>query len=137
MRLISDRALAIVTVWQESRGEPYEAQVAVAETIRNRVRQHWEGGTSVADIVFERLQFSGMNSDNPWRGDSFELDDRDPVVISCANAVDEAFAGSDRAGGATHFLNEDLTRKLNKGRLPPWYNPARIVARSGQLTFLR
>jgi hypothetical protein len=137
-RLITDRALTIVTVWQEARGEPYETQVCVAETIRNRVRTHWDKASTVADVVLERYQFSGMNDANPWRGDSFELDDTDPVVIQCGHAADEAFTmNAQRSNGATMFLNEALTKKLNHGHLPPWFHEDRVVKRSGQLTFLR
>lgn len=137
-RLISDSALAAVTVWQEARGEDYPTKVCVAEVIRNRVTRHWGGGTTVADVVLERAQFSGMSEGTRWRGDSFEIDDADPIVRDCQRAWTEASVlGSARTGGATMFLNEILTKTLNGGRLPAWFSEGRVTIRSGQLTFLK
>lgn len=137
MRLVTDRALAAIVVWQEARGEPQEAKTAVAEVLRNRLARRWGGAASLPEICFARFQFSAMNDETPWRGISFSIDDTDPVVQHCLDAVDLAFVDqSSLTHGAVLFLNVDLTRQLRGGTLPGWYDARRVTATYGQLTFL-
>lgn len=136
-RLISDAALATVVIWQEARGEPYEAKLGVAEVIRNRLERRWQGARNLPEVVFARYQFSAMNDDTPWRGASFAIDDMDGVVTSCMKAWQEAEAGSDITQQAVQFLNVDLAIKLGGGKLPSWYDMRKITVKLGALTFLR
>lgn len=60
--LIAPWCLAVATLLGEAGSEPYLGQVAVAKTIRNRMRmRHFSDGT-VAGTVLRPLQFSLWNS---------------------------------------------------------------------------
>jgi spore germination cell wall hydrolase CwlJ-like protein len=114
-RLISDDALAIVTIWQEARGESQDGKVAVAEVIRNRIQQRYSSSGSVASTVLRPFQFSGWNSNTPWRAASTELDDADPVVAECAAAWQTAQGGSNTVSGAVLYYNPAAVPAE-----PPW-----------------
>lgn len=119
MRLIPDRILAAITIWQESRGEPFDGKIAVAEVIRNRTRAGYMSDGSVAGTCLRAFQFSGWNPTDPNRVPSVKIDDSDPIVGQCLEAWDRAEAGSDLVGGAVHYLNVDLVLRT-LGRLPEW-----------------
>lgn len=101
MRLISDFALAVICIWQEARSEPNEGKVAVGEVIRNRMKKK---GQNVAQVVLAPLQFSGMNAHDVNRVPSFQIEDTDPVVVSCANAW-LVSATSNLTNGALNYFN--------------------------------
>jgi hypothetical protein len=138
--------LAIITIWQEARGESYEGKVGIAEVLRNRTARKYSSDGTVTGTVLWGRQFSGMNPNDPNRIPSFKIDADDPVVQDCARAWDEARQGSDRTNGAVHYLNVPLTRQLLGGKLPTWAadpenpaepNPHRVTVVLGQHTFLR
>jgi len=62
VRLISDDALAAVTIYQEAAGESFEGKVAVAEVIRNRMAFRYQSDGTVAGTVLHPFAFSGWNS---------------------------------------------------------------------------
>lgn len=109
MRLVSDFALGVVTIWQESRGEPYAGKIAVGEVIRNRAKAT---GKTIAEVVLAPLQFSGFDTHDPNRIPSFLIDDTDTVVHDCANAW-LASETSNLTQGALNYWNPDLVS-------PPW-----------------
>lgn len=146
MRLITDRDLAAICIWQEARGEPQEGRIGVAEIIRNRTQRRYSSDGTVTGTVLWGRQFSGMNATDPNRIPSFKIDGDDPVVQECLKAWDEACEGSQRTDGAVHYLNVELSKNLLGGRLPRWaadpsdptrVNPHRVTAVIGQHTFLR
>ena len=53
-----EKALAALVVYHESRGEPIEGQVAVAEVVFNRTLSEYGGATSVRDVIYADGQFS-------------------------------------------------------------------------------
>src|SRR5574337_170238 len=84
MRLVSDDALAIVTIYQEAAGEPYAGKLAVAEVIRARMRRCYASDGTVAGTVLRAWQFSGWNTDaGAVRIMSLQIDTNDPVVQEC------------------------------------------------------
>ena len=146
MRLVSERALVAVVVWQEARGEPYEGKVGVCEVIRNRTQRKYSSDGTVTGTILWGRQFSGMNPNDPNRIPSFTIDSDDPIVQECLRAWDEAREGSNRVEGAVHYLNVALTRRLLGGHLPAWAadpanpaepNPHRVTAVLGQHHFLK
>lgn len=121
MRLISDDALATITIWQESRGEPYEGKVAVGEVFRNRMRERgFFGDGTLAGTLLKSKQFSGWNEGDPNRIPSVKLDTDDPLVMQCLDAWHES-AGSNLTHGALYYMNVDLVRSWNGGTLPRWW----------------
>lgn len=126
MRLISDDALAIVTIWQEARGEPFEGKVAVGEVIRTRMGRR---NRTVAEVVLEPLQFSGWNSHDPNRIPSVLAERDDPIVQECEEAWFRS-AVTELAGGATHYVNLRLAA-------PTWATGMDPTAQIGNHTFYR
>lgn len=121
MRLISDDALATITIWQESRSEPYEGKVGVGEVIRNRMKfgKYMSDGT-VVGTVLKAKQFSGWNDTDPNRIKSVRIDDTDPIVTECLKAWRESET-SNRVKGALYYMNVELVKSWNRGELPKWW----------------
>lgn len=127
--LISPEAWGVTTVWQESRGEPLQGQIAVAETIRNRAKWRYSSDGTIAGTVLRSLQFSGWNAHDPNRIPAAMLDDADPVVLRCREAWRTAMAGSDVARGAVLYYAPAVVE-------PPWAADCRIVVEIGRHRFL-
>lgn len=84
--LFSDEALAVSTIWQEARGEPFIGKLAVAQVIRNRVLLKYNSDGTVAGTVLAPYQFSGWNTNDPNRVVSVLINTADPVVDACRTA---------------------------------------------------
>ena len=123
--------LLAITVAMEAGGEPEAGQLAVAYVIVNR-----DGG--VSDAIFKPWQFSAWNTDSPAR---MNLDlVPDATFRQCYRTAGAAYFGllPDPSGGATHYLNEEATKKARPtGDLPAWFDEAKVTARIGRHTFLR
>ena len=136
MRLISDEALAVVTIYQEAQGEPYEGKLAVAEVIRNRMQKKYASDGSVSGTVLKAKQFSGWNSVDPGRVRAAKIDSDDPIVKECIRAWHEASAGSNTVHGSVLYLNPKDIEQLG-WTYPEWALPdsATEVARVGNHVF--
>lgn len=134
MRLVTDDALAIITIMQEAAGEPYIGKVAVAEVIRNRMKAKYSSDGTVAGTVLRPYQFSGWNTEDRGRIRNIRADDTDPIVQECQRAWQEAWHGSDTVKGAVLYYNPDprLVRET-----PDWAKPhsATLVAQVGHHVF--
>lgn len=133
MRLISDRALRAVTVWQEAEGEPYVGKVAVAETELRREQTGYNSDSTAAGTVARRYQFSSWNDDpqdNARLIKSLQIDDDDPVVRECARAVDEAAAGSNLVPDAVLYYRDGSPK-------PAWADKCVLVAKVGNHLFFK
>lgn len=80
----------------ESRGEPYNGQVAVGAVILNRV-EHPSFPNSIAGVVYEKGAFSCM--------DDGQIDQ--PIADSCFRAARDALNGADPTGGAIYYFNPE------------------------------
>lgn len=130
MRLITDRALAIITIWQEARGQTYHGKLAVASVIRNRMNARYSSDGTVAGTVLRPLQFSGWNTKDPNRTPSMMIDDTSPVVQECGRAWDES-ERHETVNGAVLYYNPKIVPQ------PLWAKPdvAKLVAREGDHDF--
>jgi len=128
MRLISDDVLAIATIYQEARGEPYVGKVGVGEVIRERTDRRFFSRGTVASTVLWPMQFSGWNQHDPNRTPSVLIDDQDPIVQECMKAWEEAKAGSVTVNGAVLYCNPAEVS-------PGWALRARLVAEIGHHRF--
>jgi spore germination cell wall hydrolase CwlJ-like protein len=125
---------AVCTIYMEAAGEPYLGKLCVAAVIRNRVRKH---NKSVSDICFAPMQFSCWNADSPTRARLDEIDVE--TWESCEIAWEDISRNivADPTKGATHYLNEEVTRRMRGGSLPSWFDENKVTLREGNHTFLR
>lgn len=137
-RVISDDALAVVTIYQEAASEPFEGKVAVAEVIRNRMLAHHESDGSVAGTVLDPFAFSGWNSTEKsgpikrLRIRSVQIDDADPAVVDCHRAWLEALKASNTVTGALYYYNP-----AGVDHTPDWVADCEFVAHIGHHLFYR
>lgn len=92
----SDLDLMARIISAESRGEPYEGQVAVGAVILNRM-EHPSFPNTLSGVIYQPGAFSclydgGVNA---------------PVADSAYKAAREAINGSDPSGGAIYYYNPD------------------------------
>lgn len=129
MRLIPDNVWAVLTIWQEARGESFAGMVAVAEVILRRTEQKYFSDGTVAGTVLRDRQFSGWNNSDPNRVKAATLDTDDRIVKSCAAAWTEALNGSNLTKDALHYYNPAAAD-------PEWAKDMIVVARIGRHCFL-
>jgi N-acetylmuramoyl-L-alanine amidase len=129
-RLISETDMAIVCIFEETEGEPYEGKVAVAEVILNRTKEKYESDGTVTGTVLHKMQFSGMNSDAVNRIRSFCIDDSNPIVQDCMKAWVAAQVGSDLTHGCVQYYNP-------KTSSPSWAEGATVLAEIGHHRFVK
>lgn len=113
----SDVGLLASIISAESRGEPYEGQVAVGAVIMNRIAHpsfpNTLSGVIYQDGAFSCLYDGGINA---------------PVTDSAYQAAREAINGSDPTGGAIYYYNPAKT--TNK-----WIWSRQVVATIGAHRF--
>lgn len=129
MRLITDDAIAICTIWQESRNQPFEGMVAVGEVIRERVWRHYNCDGTVIGACLAAFQFSGWNTQDPNRIPSLKLDDSNHVVNLCKEAWWKS-QSLQYAKGAVLYCNLKTVHPR-----PSWAKEEKIVAVIGDHTF--
>lgn len=95
---VSDNDLKIMAnaVYGESRGEPFEGQVAVAAVILNRVKSSTFPDTPSA-VIFEPRAFTAVADGQIWLTPN----------ESATKAVKNALNGWDPTGGCTYYFNPD------------------------------
>lgn len=128
MRVLADDALAVITIWQEARGEDITGKVAVGEVILNRMRSKTHTDGTVAGTILKDRQFSGWNNTDPNRIPSVKIDDEDPVVQECIRAWNTAKSGSNFTRGATFYANLAIVK-------PAWLAEMTPTITVGQHTF--
>ena len=128
------------TVLGEAEGEDRRGKLAVAWVIRNRADQNgWPD--NMKSVALQHMQFSCWNDGHPGRKrmDSPKTYVSEDIWHDCFLAAISAMydIAPDPTHGANHYLNVELTRKINKGRLPSWFDQAAVTAEIGEHTFLR
>ena len=95
----NDLDLLARVVYSESKGEPYDGQVAVAAVIINRV-QHPEFPNTIPGVVYEPLAFSVVANGQINK----------PADEKAIQAAHDALNGFDPTGGALYFYNPSKTQ---------------------------
>jgi hypothetical protein len=129
MKLIPDDSWAILTIWQEARGESFAGKVGVAEVIRNRTEAKFRSDGSYASTCLWPLQFSGWNARDPNRIPAAKLDGGSHIVQDCIRAWTEALSGSDTVKGAKFYYNPSISS-------PDWGVGETILATIGNHRFI-
>ena len=128
MRVISDDAWGITTIFQEAESEHYAGKLAVAEVILTRTRNKFRSDGSVAGTVLRDRQFSGWNAQAKNRTRSARLDDGDAIVQECIKAWAEAKTGTATVAGAEFYVNLSIVK-------PEWIKELRFVKKVGAHSF--
>lgn len=129
-RVISDDAIATITIFQEAEGEPVAGKIAVAEVIHNRTLFKFMCDGTVADACLRAYQFSGFNSNSKNRVRSFLIDNENPRVLECLDAWHQAQGGSNTVRGAVLYLNPLLVPEK-----PSWATPDHYICSVGHHDF--
>lgn len=82
----------------ESRGEPYEGQVAVGAVILNRI-EHPSFPDTLSGVIYQNGAFTAI-VDGQFN---------EPIAASAYNAARDALNGWDPSGGAIYYYNPDKT----------------------------
>lgn len=119
---------------QETGWEPDEGKLAVAYVIMNRANA---SKSSIMDTVLRNMQFSCWNAESQTRMNLDVIPDH--ILRACYKAAVAAYfsLADDPSKGASHYLNEEATRKLREGSLPGWFDESKITVRIGRHTFLK
>jgi N-acetylmuramoyl-L-alanine amidase len=92
----SDLKIMANAVYGESRGEPYEGQVAVAAVILNRVKSPSFPNT-ISGVIFQPLAFTAVADGQIWLTPN----------ESARKAVQDAINCWDPTGGCTYYFNPE------------------------------
>lgn len=103
----SDVELLAKIISAESRGEPYEGQVAVGAVVLNRV-QHASFPDSISGVVYQKGAFAAVTDSN-WSA---------PVAESSRRAAKDAINGWDPSGGAIYYFDPAKTSNAFMHSLP-------------------
>jgi N-acetylmuramoyl-L-alanine amidase len=132
MKLISESAFGVMTVWAEARGEPFNGKQAVAEVIQRRANRHFFSDGTVAGTVLRPSQFSCWMSTDPNFRAMLRIDASDPVVADCQRAWDAASIGIAIVPGALLYAN------LNILPVPPsWVAASELIELIGAHSFFK
>jgi spore germination cell wall hydrolase CwlJ-like protein len=101
--LVPDDIWAILTIWQEARGEMHIGRVAVGEVIRNRMKRKYTSDGTASGTVLKKFQFSGWNTDDPNRVACAKVDTDDPVVKDCVRAWLESSTSNFTSGAVLYY----------------------------------
>ncbi|NIK68891.1 MULTISPECIES: spore cortex-lytic enzyme [unclassified Paenibacillus] len=92
----SDLKIMANAVYGESRGEPYEGQVAVAAVILNRLKSPSFPNT-ISGVIFQPLAFTAVADGQIWLTPN----------ETARKAVQDAINGWDPTGGCTYYFNPE------------------------------
>src|SRR5690242_18548874 len=126
--------LLALCIWREARGEPFDAKVAVAWSVRNRViRPRW-WGHSFEGCILMPYQYSSFNRADP---NSTKLPaSSDPSWVDSLTIAISVYQGnstfSDKSCGADSYYDRSLD-----GNPPEWAASAIHTADVGSLHFFR
>ena len=128
----NDLFLLTATVAMEAEGETYRGKLAVAYVIINRANLY---NQEIDQVVLKPFAFSAWNT----RGRKHRLREiPDSAWFDSEKAAASAYyrIEKDPSLGATHYLNEPLTRSIRKGGdLPRWVSRLERLVDIGEHTF--
>ena len=133
----TDRDILARTLWGEARGESLAGQIAVAWTIRNRVKDGKDKsgwGEGYASVCQKPYQFSCWNKSDPnfaSLSGAKQIPFRELAQIRIA--ADQVIDGKvpDPTGGATHYYATSMKTP------PTWAAKAKQTLRLGGHVFFR
>ena len=124
--------LLTATVAMEAEGETYKGKLAVAYVVMNRASVY---NQTIDQVVLKPFAFSAWNT----RGRKHKMQSiPDRAWFESKKAAMSAYyrIEKDPSLGATHYLNEKVTRRIRKnGTLPAWVKKLHKLVDIGDHTF--
>lgn len=138
---LPDRVILALLIFGESRGEPVEGQIAVANVVRNRLRLAVNTAPRWRDICLAPEQFSCFNAFDPNAGPiakasiNLMTSQPTPELAQALWIADGAISGAakDNTHGATHYLTSWLLNTTP----PRWAKGQPVLVSIGDHSFLR
>jgi N-acetylmuramoyl-L-alanine amidase len=142
LEILTDLEVLSLTIIGEARGEPIESQVGVGSVVRNRLYGNQIRYKNYKDVVFEKLQFSCWNANDPNRPVLIELAEKmihgqivDIHLKQCiwvASGIVK-WEIKDNTKGALHYIETGLFNDAMKR--PSWARNAKNELVHGHHTF--
>ena len=126
--LMADKVFLALVVWREARGEEYNARVAVANSILNRVHKPSWWGNDVLSVVGKKFQYSSLT--NPGDPQLILWPKNDSNWQVCLQIACDAIYGRtmDTAPGADSYWDSSIMA-------PKWATADNFVCKIGKLSF--
>ena len=123
------RALLALLVWREARGEIYQAKLAVAYSVLNRVEHPKWWGHTLGDVIGKKWQYSSMAAPGDPNLIAYPSS-LDVSFVECLKAVDSAIAGTNinPVLMADSYFDVSITA-------PVWATASCFIAQIGRLRF--
>lgn len=127
-------ALLALTLWREARGETYEAKIAVAHTVKNRLdRPGWWGNDWIS-VLTKKWQYSSLTDPNDRQLTVWPKAD-DAAMEECLAIAERVITGmyNSPLKGIDSYYDDSLKGDM----VPKWAreHPERFVGKIGKLNF--
>ena len=123
-----------LTLWREARGEPYEAKIAVAHTVKNRLDHPGWWGNDWISVLTKKWQYSSLTDPNDKQLTSWPKAD-EHVFEECLTIAERVVTGmyNSPLKGIDSYFDDSLQGDLR----PKWAreHPERFVGKIGRLNF--
>jgi N-acetylmuramoyl-L-alanine amidase len=94
--------------WREARGEPIDAKMAQAWTVRNRALHPSWWGHDWVSVILKPFQYSSFNANDPNASKMPGMEDTS--WTDCLSVANEVYAGTgtDPTSGCSHYFDKSL-----------------------------
>lgn len=127
-------ALLALTIYREARGEPLDAQIAVAHTVKNRIDNPGWWGNDWISVLTKKWQYSSLTDPNDKQLTTWPKAD-DHIFELCLNTAEMVIRGDYNSPlkGIDSYYDDSLQGDAR----PKWAktNPERFVGKIGRLNF--
>lgn len=126
--------LLALTLWREARGEPYEAKIAVAHTVKNRLDHPGWWGNDWISVLTKKWQYSSLTDPNDKQLTTWPKAD-DNTFEECLTIAERVITGMHNSPlkGIDSYYDDSLQGDAR----PKWAkeHPERFVGKIGKLNF--
>jgi spore germination cell wall hydrolase CwlJ-like protein len=122
-------SLLALTLWREARGESFEAKVAVAHSIKNRVDRPTWWGQDWVSVLTKKWQYSSLTDPKDRQLTTWPKSD-DASFVECLNVAEGVRGGyfNSPLKGADSYYDDSIAP-------PSWATPETFVGTIGRLHF--
>lgn len=139
--------LLAATAYLEAEGEPEAGILGVCWVIRRRALD-WNLGWKAAMLGGDQVAYGDGKPYEPFScwNDDYRVRARARLSSGSEATFGPAWKAaasalwnlqSDPVGGASFYLNIDVTKKIRAGSLPAWFSEDKVTAKIGRHTFVR